>query len=260
MLIQEKQNEYFNKRFQCLLKHLNAFSSSKDPADLHKFRLEIKKTNALISLLSAHSGNNKIKSHFKPVRRIFKFAGKIRDLQLNLAFIENRQLYDEAFYKEQKENMAIQTQQFCKNIKLYELVIQKAFEILIKHTKNISENFIISEINSQVKQITRFIIEFDYKDNPHKCRKLIKYILFISNLYKPVKQKMNHFIQYLDKLQVLIGEWHDIIDIIKWAQHPKSHISISEKKLLDEKEQKMVVMLKFLNRFSFHLYNSLYPK
>src|SRR5436190_20764312 len=59
------------------------------PETFHKLRVEIKKLNALFDLIDFCSKDFKRKKTFRPYHKIFRQAGKVRELQIEETIVQN---------------------------------------------------------------------------------------------------------------------------------------------------------------------------
>ena len=88
-----QQNEIvhiINKFFQRLGKLLNQIENDFDEDSIHDFRKEVKKLRAFLRLISLNRGiPDDLKLPHK-LKKIYLLAGKIRDLQLHLHFINDK--------------------------------------------------------------------------------------------------------------------------------------------------------------------------
>src|ERR1700743_2637362 len=76
---------------------LKAFLKTGDQEQLHKFRVQIKKLRAMLSLFETASRQHGLLKEFKPVRRLFKYAGNIRDAHISLELAKSYSVKNEQF-------------------------------------------------------------------------------------------------------------------------------------------------------------------
>ena len=98
----KKEVRLLKKRQLKIIKHFRAFISSKHQDELHRFRVEIKKMKSLISLFSAASNNSALLKKIKPLKKIFKQAGVIRDAFIHLELVKQYHLTQPELENEQQ--------------------------------------------------------------------------------------------------------------------------------------------------------------
>src|SRR3954451_14696788 len=92
--------KHLNKLWKKMQQEFKEFTRSQDPEKLHRFRVQVKKIKSFLTLLETGEKNKQLLKKFKPVKKIFKSAGIIRD-----AFLHNRQakeyrIKQQEFYEE----------------------------------------------------------------------------------------------------------------------------------------------------------------
>ncbi len=75
---------YSVQRFEGIRRHYALASRTFDEEAIHQMRVEIKRLKAVFQLLEGLSEEFRAKKHLKPFRRIFKSAGGLRDVQVQL--------------------------------------------------------------------------------------------------------------------------------------------------------------------------------
>ena len=79
-----KVRRYSEERFEEIRRHYAVASQTFDPEAIHQMRVEVKRLKALFQLLEGLCADFRAKKNLKPVRPIFKSAGRLRDLQLQI--------------------------------------------------------------------------------------------------------------------------------------------------------------------------------
>src|SRR4051794_6401150 len=95
------------KKMQCSFKE---FTNSKDPEKLHRFRVQVKKIKSFLTLLESDKRNEQLLKKFKPVKKIFKSAGVIRDAILHQKQAKMHKIQLQEFYEEQDKIQKDETQ------------------------------------------------------------------------------------------------------------------------------------------------------
>lgn len=211
---------YYQKRSSSFLLNIYNACITVTENDIHKARVDLKKIYALLSffdMLGLKTFNSK--GTQKIFKEVFAASGKIREIQMNLLYLESLeesddeiQLYSEylrSLYKkkikrfiqsiirfDEKEFKQIRgsIRQNCRNIKIVKIV-NKCDDYFRMHSAR------ISKFRSGSENI----------ENVHKIRKEMKNISAIAKLlkYLYVDEFLEKLISEVDKTEVIIGEWHD---------------------------------------------------
>lgn len=80
--------KYLNNRIDTITGVLALPRSAYTPETWHELRVETKKLNALFDLIRYCSKDFKRKKTFQPFKQVFRQAGKVRELQLEIALLE----------------------------------------------------------------------------------------------------------------------------------------------------------------------------
>lgn len=211
---------YYQKRSASFLLNIYNACITATENDIHKARVDLKKIYALLSffdMLGLKPFNSKETK--KILKEVFAASGKIREIQMNLIYLEGLeeteteiQLYSEylkSLYKkktkrfiqsvirfDEKEFKQIRgsIRQNCRNIKIGK-IINKCDDYFQVHSSR------ISKFRSGSVDI----------ENVHRIRKEMKNISAIAKLlkYLYVDEFLEKLISEVDKTEVIIGEWHD---------------------------------------------------
>src|SRR4051812_27352418 len=87
----------FNDLWELMVTHFKAFVKNGDQEELHQFRVQVKKVRALLQLLDICSPANRLSKDIKPVKKIFKHCGEIRNAYINLQLSVRYQFKNEEF-------------------------------------------------------------------------------------------------------------------------------------------------------------------
>ena len=178
--------------------------------DFHKLRVEIKKLKAVAGFIEFSDNHFSKRTQLKPFSKIYKQAGKIRELQLQHSFLEKHDDFLIEDYlqellkkieKEKKKFASLLTTQSSKKIKKS----TKKAEIFLKRT---NDNDAIRFTNNEKRKIASLIKGLPLKkENAHKLRKILKEDFYNRKRTNWPSRKIN---QEDDFLQ-LLGSWHDSV-------------------------------------------------
>jgi CHAD domain-containing protein len=188
-------------------RHLRSFVENGDQEDLHRFRTGVKKLRALLILADSAAKDSALEKRFKPVRKIFKQAGEIRDAYVNQelgkAVGENGD-----FIREQQDIMNIATLTFNADEDRHRAWLQKTRRRLLKRISPVSKLHVTLYYRQQLETIAATLNQLRFDEGLHTCRKQLKILLYN---YPLISGELNiPFNQaYIDRVQEAIGNWHD---------------------------------------------------
>jgi len=233
---------YLRKRINTIIREISTPATERTTETFHRLRVEIKKIRALFSLLNYFDDNfrKREKKYFEPFEPLFKTAGKVRKLQ-----IEDELMRD---YK-----IDINRKKPGKHIGEFEKEtsnktkrkIEKAGEKIEKHIRDISEKHLVHYNKHAFSEIKKLVKDQLTEEETHEFRKQIKDFLY--NLKLTVSSSDKIIIE-TDRLQEIIGKWHDreIILIhlkkILYDTKPRNNPSVARlkqaiKKISDENKK-----------------------
>lgn len=213
------QKAYLFSHWQEMELHFSLYMKDREMEDLHQMRIHIKKIHALILFIAYLNNSEKIIKNFIPVKKLFKKAGKIRELQIHFEKLkkdkkERSLLRKKIFRKIEKENF-----DFIKKRKKWTLIIQKTFPKIDSKISPCSDE--------RLNRYLKFQMEEAYKDFKngefHETRKRIKLVLNLHELLsEKSKDTLRLNLSYLDDVQDKIGKWNDLTQSIKMMNIRKS--------------------------------------
>jgi len=206
----KEEIKYLDKEWKKMSAHLEAFLGSGDQEELHQFRVQVKKVNAMLSLFERTSRQHGLLKDFKPVKKIFKHAGHIRDAHTNLQLSARFGLKNQAFQDNQQYIIKQGTGDFQQKAKKYLKDIKASYRDLKKQLKQIDDSAIEAYYKRQLEQIAGSLETSKFSDEMHDNRKLIKILIYNHKLAnKALDGALCVNTEYLDELQSRLGEWHD---------------------------------------------------
>jgi CHAD domain-containing protein len=208
MLSKKRQKKYLRKRGEEVLGRLHAYAFSREQEALHKMRVEIKKMRSFLKFIKACSGQEYAED-FRPVKKIFRRAGRIRDAYNNNKVIEDYRLDNPDFRRQQDQIQEEESAVFVQHIEEYIRKAGRAGRRMEGSLRGISERCIREWAAGQLMKIAVNFMASSMEEF-HKGRKKIKNIQHVLTLL-PHKLAMKLLLneEYLDRLQDAIGKWHD---------------------------------------------------
>ncbi len=206
----KEEAKFLNKEWKEMNVHLIGFMESGDQEELHQFRVQIKKLSAMLGLFEHASRQHGLLKEFKPVRKIFKHAGNIRDAHTNLQLSSRYALKNEAFEASQQKIIELGILEFRENAKKYLKNVRETHKHLKKQLPHIENNSIEEFYKKQLDQIANSLETPKFTDEMHNNRKLIKILLYNRKIAdKTLNGSLSFNAAYLDRLQNSLGDWHD---------------------------------------------------
>lgn len=184
--------------------------------DIHQLRVAIKKLRALISLIElAGNGEFQKKEHFDFFKNIFRKAGKVREIQVNLSLIKKidqkkSKLYVEYLIGLQNHSMEeLMNELFVFDLKKLKILnaqmLSKANEISQDHLTEKSTAF----ISSKFQKIKKLRDQIKKDQKLHKIRIHLKAVVELVE-YLPFNKENKSLKKEIKQLNQLIGDWHDL--------------------------------------------------
>ena len=203
--------------FQRMGRQIGKLIQSASINNVHKFRTNSRRIEALVSELAPENGNHK--KLLKLLSKLRKKAGNVRDLDVQIAFLKELKVPDRQNHRAQLLQW-LDSEQARRKKKL-----EKAFD---------SET--AAELRKRLQRV-QGEIQFDGIDclklarqrlpDPgttplsekmlHTCRVEAKKARYLAEL-APESAESKHFIDELKKAQDAIGEWHDIMKLKERAE------------------------------------------
>lgn len=206
----KEEAKYLEKEWKEMNLHLKSFIETGDQEALHRFRVQIKKLRAMLSFFEDTSKQPGLLKGFKPVRKIFKSAGLIREAHMNLQLGELYHLKNEAFESGQQRIIDEGTIEFRDSGKKFTKNIKDVYKHLIKQLPGVQNHSIADYYKNQLQQISTNLAISGFTEDMHTSRKLIKILVYNHKLAeKALNGSLPFNTKYLDKLQDTIGKWHD---------------------------------------------------
>lgn len=206
----KEEEKHLRNEWKKMEAHLKAFSRSGDQEELHKFRVQVKKLRAMLTLFENASRQHGLLNCFKPVKQVFKNAGTVREAYTNLKLGEHFQLKNEDFEKGQHDLIDEGIKRFKREKKRHFKKIGTAYWSLKKHLRRIDNSAIAEYYKRQLETLALEMAAPLFTEDMHSDRKKIKILLYNYPIAgKALSNAVTFNSAYLDRLQDHIGRWHD---------------------------------------------------
>lgn len=207
--MQTPLEKYFALRVKNLFNHLHDFELTADDTSMHDLRVEMKKMKSVLRFLRNIYPAQSLKKPAHLLGNIFQHAGEIREYQLLQQWLKKHELtaiQKVYFPKEQLQNLI---NDFRSKALQYKNDLNEVIEQISKYvssTREILADQYFTDMNAQSEKLCR-------KNLPntewHELRKIIKQRIYSYNWLQQRAENEDPHFAYLNKLQELIGQWHD---------------------------------------------------
>jgi len=216
---------YFNELWEHMTANLEAFIKTGDQEKMHQFRVFVKKIRAFLVLVDEALEQTALSKEFKPVKKIFKHGGKIREAYINLQLGAHYDLQNEEFNLKQVNDMDKEILSFKQNAKKYLKTVRQVHDDLEGTLQEIEDNRIYEFYQNRLGQIAIILDKHEFTEELHDCRKQIKTLVYNRKIAgKALDGNLTLNNDYLDKLQDRIGSWHDTIVAIQLFSAPELNV------------------------------------
>jgi CHAD domain-containing protein len=206
----KKEKAYFDDQWEGMTAHLKRFIENGDQEELHLFRVQVKKLRAMLELLDIKSVKHPLQKDFKPVRKIFKHCGEIRNAFINLQYGQRFQFKNEDFFMNYLYEIEKGTNEVKELGKQYLKAVKSAYNEIGDDLEPVDDKAIVQFYKAKLYNIASSLQNLQFTDELHATRKQIKTLMYNRKIaHDALDGKLQISNDYLDKLQALIGDWHD---------------------------------------------------
>lgn len=245
---------YAGELIQEMKTYLKKSAVDQGEEQLHHLRVSLKKTNALLHLLS-HC-REKCPEHIRKLDRIFKRAGKIRDLQLIIPDLKHklpRRLRQHRLIKDLDRTLENRLQRFSRHYKKYRKEIIRKIERKIYHCLS-GEEFMdlagyFSMMKSRITNATKQRLENE--DQIHQLRKDIKTFNYNLVLGGHILKRNEIDGAHLSDREQLLGDWHNAVQAAEYIERLTFNAPPEMRPMLERiREKYLLIGASFLKRFN----------
>lgn len=207
------------KRFVQLHLSLESLRKELDPEAIHQLRVSIKKIRAVLELLDKVTGNGvDADAMMKELERLFKTAGKLREVQVNRTLFESYSPHYLAPYMAYQDRLQLRLEKlFRKQLRLFRMEHVRSLEQEIFHTTGFisdAETLKITEIvfSKVTRKVGLLGNRIPDEIALHKLRRHLKSLQEWLLIRHEITQEQSEepFLENLRLLTSRIGRWHDL--------------------------------------------------
>jgi CHAD domain-containing protein len=202
--------------FQRMGRQIGKMIKSTSTDNVHKFRTNSRRIEALVSELAPENGNQK--KLLKLLSKLRKKAGKVRDLDVQVAFLKELRVPDRQDHRAQLLE-SLEREQSRRKKKLEKAFTAKTVQELRKRLRR-------AQTEMQFDGIEPLALAHRRLPDPgttplsekmlHACRIEAKKARYLAEL-APDSAEATQFVAELKRAQDAVGEWHDIMKLKDYA-------------------------------------------
>jgi CHAD domain-containing protein len=219
----KRDNVIFKKAERDLLRLREGYQ----PDVVHNFRTTTMRLQVLFEEI-APAGHGKHKKLMKAMTRIRKRAGRIRDIDVQLAALRSLKVPVEPRRKTQLMHRLIELRHKQEK-KIGKLLKKKDVADISKRLRRISKSVELETDNRPLdiaRRMLASIIDRNTRldeDQLHRCRVTVKRARYAAE-FAPKSAATDQFIAQLKTLQDALGRWHDWFTLTNTARHELGEI------------------------------------
>ncbi len=218
--------ELFEEKIRSFLFYLEKAEKTYHIQDIHQLRVNAKRINAIYQLIeSATALNFDAESHLKPMREIFKSAGKLREGQVNLELMKAYDLHTDAFmlYSVKLEKSQVKTiRDLKKGVESFDKIsFDHTIGMINAYCEQIGKTELLDKMDQYIRMkaisIEQLLQKKQHPNNVHRIRMNLKAMEpVLSLLCSACPEKFgSEAFESLKETALYIGEWHDRMILIK---------------------------------------------
>lgn len=192
-------------------KALRQVGKKADEVSVHRARVEIKKITALYQFVESCEPDMDSRRELKPLRRLFRLLGRIRDHHRALALCRKYKVGTAIFHKESKKIEKIPAK-INARVEKHKEDLKKIKKKNARRLRHSNSTLWKSYLRKEQEEIGRIIAAHPPIEELHQARRSVKYLLYDTHLSGGNAEdivKPDDAIR-LDQLQNAIGDWHDL--------------------------------------------------
>lgn len=200
-------------------RHLKDLSEDSDLEHLHRLRVSIKKIRSLLSFIKyAYSE----KFDFRLLENLFKKAGEIREIQINIDLIKTLPKFPLAVIDDWKKIKERRMKNYLNHIPEY-ITLVRRFRKKTFLTYHMPNEIIIQSYIRKIRLKATKRFHSKNRNDMHRFRKLIKKLIYMYELLPERSKKVAGIdLELIHKIQSEVGTWHDTYAAISFIKRKKS--------------------------------------
>jgi CHAD domain-containing protein len=242
-------NDYLEKCFDRLQESLEEYNKTGQVKSLFRFRVSIKKIRVCIKCIETYEEKKDFKNVRKGLKKIFRSGGYLRELQLYKDWFRKNALIRLGRILQLDTQIRKCDLDFANIREKAEEIIQEGRKELLDRAGILSQEQVYDFYVDLLKERLAWMLKKSPSRHWHKMRKEFKRILYARHWQEGTGLRLlsNRQAVFLDRLQHLLGYWHDNEAMIAWLKEQQAHcmksISKSQSNAVKEKFRKALQLL-----------------
>jgi CHAD domain-containing protein len=222
----ERSRIVFQKTERALLK----LASANDPESVHTFRTTSRRLQTLLEQILPNRDRN-LKKLLKMLERIRKRAGKVRDIDVQLAALRSLKILQEPRRKTQLVHSLLELRVKHEK-KLGKMLTKDKIREICKRLRRGSRNLELASGRDALMIARKMLSEVVRPTGPvtedllHQYRIVVKRTRYAAE-FAPKSPQAVQFITQLKRLQDALGNWHDWLTLTQTASKRIGEVSQS---------------------------------
>lgn len=203
--------------FDRMDRYVDRLRKSAKTSDVHRFRTNSRRVEALIAEFAPENGNKK--KLLKLLSKLRKKAGKARDLDVEIAFLKELKIPDRQNHRAQLLE-ALEYEHTRRSKKLLKYFDGNRLKELRKRLGKAQSELVLDGIDPLKLAFKHLPAPGQVAPNEkmlHACRIAAKRARYLAELL-PDSAEATIFVAELKKAQDEIGRWHDVLKLTKRAE------------------------------------------
>ena len=202
--------------FDRIRRHLTQLAKEPKSSDVHRFRTNSRRVEALVGEFAPESGNKQ--KLLKSLSRLRKKAGKLRDLDVQIQFLENLKIPDRQNHRAQLLDLlnSDRAKRSRKLPKRFDLETVSGLRKRLRRASSTIQLDGIDPLNRALERLPKSEALDLNERSLHSFRIAAKGARYLAELADSAEA--NSFVAELKKAQDAIGQWHDVLKLKEEAE------------------------------------------
>jgi CHAD domain-containing protein len=208
---EQKQGQLF---FSRMSRYAGRLAKGSKPEDVHHFRTNSRRVEALITELLPETGNKK--KLLKLLAKLSKRAGKVRDLDVQLVFLKNLRVPDRQNHRAQLLELLAeeQSRRSKKLAKSFDAATVRELRKRLRRAESEVKLDGVEPLKLAMSRLPKLVQTPMTEKSLHASRIATKHARYLAELAADSPQA-RVLVEELKRAQDEVGEWHDVMKLEK---------------------------------------------
>ncbi|MBI1193011.1 MAG: CHAD domain-containing protein [Bacteroidetes bacterium] len=183
--------------------------------DLHRWRIAMKRVRAFQALYALNTERKHVRKVLRPLRRLYRQTGLIRQSALNAAALKRMTPEFEGTETADKASPEAALLRQCDRANHW---VRQYIQLLRKASRSLSNRQLRRHFSGMVRDLDKNFRRMHAVEELHDCRRVIKHLIYQHQaLPEHIQRKMTLKVSYLQEIEEAIGAWHDAALALEWG-------------------------------------------